>query len=75
MQGQIEAAENAQKSSVVQCDELKNRQTKLQADLKEKESRNEELLRQQKSKSQEIQTLSQTIASVNGQLTSKVRSY
>ena len=72
MLAQIETAENSQKTSSAECNELKSRQTKLQTDLKVTESKNEELLKQQKMKSQEIQTLSQTIASVNDQLSSKV---
>ena len=72
MLAQIETAENSQKTSSAECNELKSRQTKLQTDLKVAESKNEELLKQQKMKSQEIQTLSQTIASVNDQLSSKV---
>ena len=72
MLAQIETAENSQKTSSAECNELKSRQTKLQTDLKVIESKNEELLKQQKMKSQEIQTLSQTIASVNDQLSSKV---
>ena len=57
---------------MAQCEELEKEQTKALAVLKQKESQNSELIKDQKSKSQEIQTLSQTVTSLNDQLASKV---
>ena len=68
----METAENANKASIAQCEELEKKQTKVVAVMKEKESQNSDLIRDHKSKSQEIQTMSQTITSLNDQLASKV---
>ena len=72
LQAQIESAECANKASLTQYQEMEKRQAKLNSDLKEKEAQNGELLREQKIKLQEIQTLSSSDRILKDQVSSKV---
>ena len=72
MQANLEKLEAAHKTSVAQHTELEKQKLKLENDIKNKDNQNIELTKEQKSKSQEIQKMTQNIKSLNDQLSSKV---
>ena len=72
MQANLEKLEAAHKTSVAQQTELEKQKLKLENDIKNKDNQNIELTKEQKSKSQEIQKMTQNIKSLNDQLSSKV---
>ena len=72
MQANLEKLEAAHKTSVAQYTELEKQKLTLENDLKNKDNQNIELTKEQKSRSQEIQKLTQNIKSLNDQLSSKV---
>ena len=72
MQANLEKLEAAHKTRVAQYTELEKQKLKLENDIKNKDNQNIELTKEQKSKSQEIQKMTQNIKSLNDQLSSKV---
>ena len=72
MQAIHEKLEAAQKASVAQYAELEKQKSKLESDLEDKNNQNIELTKEQKSKSQELQKMTQNIKSLSDQLSSKV---
>ena len=75
MQAIHEKLEAAQKASVAQYAELEKQKSKLESDLEDKNNQNIELTKEQKSKSQELQKMTQNIKSLSDQLSSKVAKY
>ena len=72
MQAIHEKLEAAQKASVAQYAELEIQKSKLESDLEDKDNQNIELTKEQKSKSLELQKMTQNIKSLSDQLSSKV---
>ena len=74
LRDEIEASDKAHRDISQKYNDLDNKHKIIISDLKVKESQNEQLQRDRGSKIQEIQSLSQTLESLNDQIKSKVSS-